>query len=240
MLINLYIAFCLYILLFYQAFFNCLFVKNYSASHLRRIRLNSCSGISNKGLIEALQHFPLLDELDISLIENISKESLEVSCPLLNSLKYRSSSFCDDDNFDEDAFVIAETMHELRHLNIFVDTLTERGLLAILDGCLLLETLYLDCFHSKLSENLKKRCHEQIKCLQLPYDYEDYVVHNDDDDDDPYWVGQSENMNDHSNYLGREDEYHDEDSEYGSAISDDDDVLFSIAWHDFISNGGGY
>jgi hypothetical protein len=130
------------------------------------MRLKSCSGISDKGLIEAVQLFPLLEELEISFIENLSKVSLEVigrSCPLLNSLKY--ICVCGNDNFDEDAFVIAETMHELRYLNIYVNTLTDDGLLAILDGCLLLETLYLGSFRSDLSENLKQRCHEQIKCL---------------------------------------------------------------------------
>jgi F-box/leucine-rich repeat protein 2/20 len=99
---------------------------------------------------------------------------------------------------DDDALVISETMPRLSRLEIKGSSLTNDGLVAILDGCPLLE--YLDiqnCYNLNLSESLKKRCLEQIKNLQLPihqdieeYDYDDPVSYRDSvlDDDcyDPY------------------------------------------------------
>jgi Leucine-rich repeat (LRR) protein len=59
---------------------------------------------------------------------------------------------------DSEALVIAETMSNLSHLDIKGNMLTNIGLLAILDGCSLLD----------LNESLKKRCLDQIKDVRLP------------------------------------------------------------------------
>ncbi|PNX89300.1 F-box protein skip19 [Trifolium pratense] len=59
------------------------------ATHLRRLRLLMCDGISNKGLSEFVKKFSQLEELDISFYMYISKDTLEIighSCPLLKSL----------------------------------------------------------------------------------------------------------------------------------------------------------
>jgi len=88
---------------------------------------------------------------------------------------------------DDEAFVIAKTMTGLRHLNIIGNELSNVGLLAILDGCPLLETLDIRrCYNLNLSESLRKRCLKQIKDLRLPivYNYEDYCY---DDDDRVYY-----------------------------------------------------
>jgi hypothetical protein len=55
-------------------------------------------------------------------------------------------------------------------------------LLAILNGCTLLDSLHLkNCVcHHRLSPSLVKRCHEQIKDLQLPT----LSLDDSDDDDD--------------------------------------------------------
>jgi len=77
------------------------------------------------------------------------------------------------------AFVIAETMPGLRHLDMKGHKFTELGVLAIIDKCPLLESLDIsDCDY--LNEDLEKRCIDQIKDLQLPvrdnYD-DDYDGH---------------------------------------------------------------
>jgi F-box/leucine-rich repeat protein 2/20 len=64
-------------------------------------------------------------------------------------------------------------MSRLCHLDIIGSSLTNVGLVAILDRCPLLE--YLDirgCFELNLNESLRKRCLEQIKDLRLPNNYD--------------------------------------------------------------------
>lgn len=128
-----------------------------------------------------MRNLPQLEVLDISEC-SLSTESLEAvggSCPLLKVLKLVRAGVqyrVYDVDVDE-AFVIAKTMSGLRHLNIIGNKLSNVGLLAILDGCPLLETLDIrGCYNLNLSESLKKRCLEQIKDLRFPfvYNYEDY------------------------------------------------------------------
>lgn len=138
--------------------------------------------LSDKGFIDAVRKLPQLEEVDISWC-NLSMDSLEAlgrSCPLLKVLKFDRAeeyyiAFDDDD--DAEALIIAETMSRLSHLDIKGINLTDVGLLAILDGCPLLQYLDIEeCSILDLSESLKKRCHEQIKNLKLPNlnSYDDY------------------------------------------------------------------
>lgn len=91
------------------------------------------------------------------------------SCPLLKSLKFSPSILKVDNKDDSVAFAIAKTMSELRHLTILKNGITNDGLLAILDGCPLLESLDLrGCVHLDMNESLKKRCNVQIKELVYP------------------------------------------------------------------------
>lgn len=145
-----------------------------STSHLRRLRLACSYSISDEGLSEIAKKFPQLEELDIS-ISSLSKEPLEVigrSCPRLKTLKFNMEGYRRPHiESDEEAFAVAETMPELRHLQLFGNKLTNDGLLAILDGCPHLETLDLrQCFNVNLAGSLGKRCAEQIKDLRLPND----------------------------------------------------------------------
>ncbi|KAJ1410350.1 Leucine-rich repeat domain superfamily [Sesbania bispinosa] len=56
---------------------------------------------------------------------------------------------------DDEAFVIAKTMSQLRHLQLWGNMLTNNGLLAILDGCPHLESLDLRaCFNLDLNGSL--------------------------------------------------------------------------------------
>jgi hypothetical protein len=92
---------------------------------------------------------------------------------------------------DDEAIAIGKTMPALRHLSIKENDLTEVGLIAILDGCPLLETLHLEeCYQLDLTESLLKRCVTQIKDFQLSnmYNHGDqcpyahYVGPGDEDD----------------------------------------------------------
>ena len=145
----------------------------YSTTHLRRLRLACCDNISDKGLCEAAQKFPLLEELDIS-IGKITKDSLEVigqKCPHFKSLKFNIKGFrYPHVESDEVAFAIANNMPKLRHLQLIGCKLTNVGLCAILNGCPHLESLDLrQCFNINLEGPLEKRC-EHIKDLRRPND----------------------------------------------------------------------
>ncbi|CAJ2640722.1 unnamed protein product [Trifolium pratense] len=157
-----------------------------NGSNLRSMQLVSCIFNSDEGFCEAVRKFSRLEELNISLCDNISDDSLEVigiSCPLLKSLKFnrcRGSPIWR--GLDSDAFIISETMSRLRCLEIKRNPLTDVGLVAILDKCPLLEYLDIqDCYNLSLGESLRKRCIEQIKDLRLPilnkcedFDYDEY------------------------------------------------------------------
>jgi F-box/leucine-rich repeat protein 2/20 len=141
----------------------------------------NCRRITDKGFSEAVRKLPQLEDVDISFCD-LLKCSLDVlgrSCPLLKSVKFVTIGleYFGYEHNDEEAFVIAETMPGLCHLNIRGNMLTNVGLLAILDGCPLLESLNIaECINLRLSEGLRKRCREQIKYVRMwtpPYDDED-------------------------------------------------------------------
>jgi len=85
------------------------------------------------------------------------------------------------------AFVIAETMSKLCHLNMKGIVVTDDGILSILDGCPLLETLYIrGCYNYGLSESLRKICSERIKFMRLPSHYKMLVTWEDSLIEDAY------------------------------------------------------
>jgi F-box/leucine-rich repeat protein 2/20 len=91
--------------------------------------------------------------------------------------------FSDCDCVDQ-AFAIAKTMPGLRHLKLTRIVLHYVTLIAILEGCPLLESLDVQkCHRLYVSRSLRKWCHEQIKVLQLPDCYIDdsYVIYYHDD-----------------------------------------------------------
>src|ERR1044072_4783508 len=118
-------------------------------------------------MCDIAKKLPLLEELDISL-SNLSKNSLEAfgqACPLLKVVKLdmnNSSSRRNTVAYDAEgeAFAIAKTMPGLRHLRFWAKSLSAKCLLAILDGCPLLECLDLWlCFKVSFRGGLFKRCH---------------------------------------------------------------------------------
>ncbi|KAE8708149.1 putative F-box/LRR-repeat protein 23 [Hibiscus syriacus] len=172
-----------------------LFYISERSTHLKRLRLFSCYSISDEGLSEAASKLPFLEELEIFICP-VSKDALETigrNCPLLKSFKYnlqqhKSFHYASDD----EALAIAQTMPELRRLQVLGNDLTNEGLQAILDGCPHLEYLDLrQCFNVHLGGNLEKTCVKRVKNLLRPYDsthdYEFYAgVHDTESSDEDY------------------------------------------------------
>ncbi|PNX90725.1 F-box protein skip19 [Trifolium pratense] len=161
----------------------------YRASHLRRLRLYCCDDISDRRLYEFVKKFSLLEELDISFSFKEYQDFIEVigqCCPLLKSLNLERLMFLYFKSYDE-VFAIAKWLPGLRHLKLSRIVVGNVGLLAILDGCPLLESLDIrQCHRIYLSESLEKRCHEQIKDFQLPtslVDDDSYYADDYDGDD---------------------------------------------------------
>ncbi|GLT85709.1 hypothetical protein SLE2022_038890 [Rubroshorea leprosula] len=133
------------------------------SSHIRRPRLVSCHEVSDKGLCKAAKKLALLEELDISYCR-ISAVALIVvgrHCPHLKSFKYNKQDrdrhrFTNmDSSRDKAAKAIAQNMHELLHLQLFGNKLTNCGLETILDGCPHLKSFDLrHCSNVSLQGNL--------------------------------------------------------------------------------------
>ncbi|XP_062018571.1 putative F-box/LRR-repeat protein 23 [Rosa rugosa] len=146
------------------------------SSGLKRLRLVGCHEITDEGFRAVALRFPLLEDLDITLDEDILHETLALvgrTCPLLKSLKL-NKLFGDYQNIPEHndcALAIAGTMHGLHHLMLFRNQMSNEGLCAILDGCPHLESLDLRrCLNLTLEGDVGRRCVERIQKLRLPLD----------------------------------------------------------------------
>ncbi|CAA7047004.1 unnamed protein product [Microthlaspi erraticum] len=130
--------------------------------------------IADSGLSYELDKLPLLEELEISHSWfKLNLKGIGRSCPRVKTLKlnfctgYRRSPV----KWDIDAVKIANSMPQLRRLQLFGNQLTEYGLNIILDSCPHLEHLDLrKCFNVELVGDLEKRCLERIKDLRRPHD----------------------------------------------------------------------
>ncbi|RCV29696.1 hypothetical protein SEVIR_6G030300v4 [Setaria viridis] len=147
-------------------------------SCLKSLCLVSCYSVSSEGFIEAIQGFPLLEKLELSLCKNIYGEAIEAAgkaCPHMKRFRLsndRFYSFEDECINDQEAHGIS-TMRELRSLQLFANNLTNRGLAAILHSCPHLECLDIrHCFNVELDAALKVKC-SRIKTLRLPNDITD-------------------------------------------------------------------
>ncbi|KAJ9560447.1 hypothetical protein OSB04_005607 [Centaurea solstitialis] len=151
-----------------------LYIANRS-SQLRRLKIKTCDTLLCKNWTEALKKFPLLEELSLYYYD-ISKEVVETvgcCCPLLKTLKLNKweSRFFGDyvASCDKIAIAIGENFHELEHLELTGNQMSNIGLQVILDGCPHLKSLDLrKCRFLDLEGDLGKRCSQQIKCLKLP------------------------------------------------------------------------
>ncbi|XP_048560484.1 F-box protein SKIP19-like [Triticum urartu] len=159
------------------------------APSLKSLRLISCHRVLIEELVEAMNKFPLLEELELSLCSNIGGNHMfQVSkaCPQLRHFRKSELRFYNlqDDSDGEDADSefrynkndgakgIA-TMLQLRSLQLFANNLTNEGLTAILNNCVHLESLDIrHCFNIVMDDALRAKC-SRIKTLRLPYDLTD-------------------------------------------------------------------
>ncbi|CAL5010847.1 unnamed protein product [Urochloa decumbens] len=148
---------------------------------LKSLRLISCRRITNRGLKAAVKKLPQLEELEISLCDNIRGSTMfkvvGKACPQLKRFRLSkecfSFSYIDKRKLNWDANGIAN-MHELNSLQLFGNRLTNKGLETILDNCPKLESLDIrHCFNVNMDKALLTKC-AGIRTLRLPNDPTDY------------------------------------------------------------------
>ncbi|XP_010424625.1 PREDICTED: putative F-box/LRR-repeat protein 23 [Camelina sativa] len=157
------------------------------SSNLRRLGLVKCDQITGMGLFSAVMKLPLLEELELSYckIKGLNLEAIGYACSHLKTLKLNCQGYRLLARFEPNCLNIAKTMldtdyqiidivkrmHELRHIQLFGNRLTDIGLNAILNGCPHLEHLDLrQCFNINLVGDLEKRCLKKVKVLRRPND----------------------------------------------------------------------
>ncbi|KAG8058811.1 hypothetical protein GUJ93_ZPchr0002g24411 [Zizania palustris] len=174
------------------------------ASSLKSLKLVLCLGISKEGLTEALKGLPHLEELDITfcsflygdVCQSIGKASPQLKCFRLNRIGPVQMFY----GVDTEALGIANSMHDLRELQLIGNRLTNDGLISIIDHCLHLESVDVRrCYNVQMDDALKSKC-ARIRNLKLPHDsisdfkLRDYIFRYDlfgdldvvTDDDDVY------------------------------------------------------
>ncbi|XP_071698652.1 F-box protein SKIP19-like [Rutidosis leptorrhynchoides] len=198
-----------------------------SSSKLKCLCLSNCYNITSSGLSNAVKRLPQLEKLHL-YYTYIYVEDIEVigqNCPQLKSFKLNKEFSRPHIECDGDAFAIANSMPELRHLQLFGNKMTNEGLQAILHGCPHLESLDIRrCFNLNLAGDLGKLCVERVKDFKHPnestkdcgFNIRDRAY---DDIDDMYSSGYSD-IDDFS-----EEDFFYENYEFsgGSDISEEDD-----------------
>lgn len=120
-----------------------------------------------------VKKLPLLEELHLygTYISNKAIEAVGRFCPQLKS--FTLNNHVHSAGPDVEAVAIAKSMHGLRHLNLYGNTIAINGLLAILNHCPHLESLDIrQCLNlANMKPFLVERLFQaQIKVLRLPFD----------------------------------------------------------------------
>ncbi|KAJ4816012.1 RNI-like superfamily protein [Rhynchospora pubera] len=185
-------------------------------SVLKRLCLISCYQVSEEAIAETAKRQPLLEEIQITF-GSFSEKVTEIvgkECPQLKSFKFNTKWYNmphtdphDEDEIsdeeeisddeektsdDDEALGIAKTMHQLQHLQLIGNRMTNEGLKAILDGCPHLETLDIRrCYNVNMDADIRARC-ARLKTIRLPGDsVDDYEFEADADQDDSCDVEES-------------------------------------------------
>ncbi|CAL5007871.1 unnamed protein product [Urochloa decumbens] len=136
------------------------------APSLRVLRLTSCPNILNEGFMEAMNKFPLLEELKLSACQSIggraTYEAVGKACGNLKRLELKDQpwkyNYLHGDNYGEEAYGIA-TMHGLRSLKISRSNLTNKALAAILGNNPHLESIDLYyCYNINMDDAMRSKC----------------------------------------------------------------------------------
>ena len=159
---------------------------------MKSLHLCLCHSVTNEGFAEAINCFPLLEELDVtfcslngSMCETTGRACPQLKCFRLNERwSVLQSEFAPYEGMDDDteALGIASTMPGLQELQLIGNQLTNDGLMAILDRCPRLESLDIrQCYNIQMDDALKLKC-ARIRYLKLPHDsisdfrYRAYIV----------------------------------------------------------------
>ncbi|CAL4997245.1 unnamed protein product [Urochloa decumbens] len=161
-----------------------------AASQLKSLRLlfTTCYSISRRGLNRAIRKLPMLEELELSLNSSSATRSGFCSfaeacataagaCPLLKRLRLNKHSFhWESDIGDTEAMEIAK-MRGLQTLQLFSNSLGNAGLVAILEGCVGLQSLDIrHCFNVEMNDKMRAKC-ARLQTLRLLEDsMDDYEL----------------------------------------------------------------
>ncbi|TVU10762.1 hypothetical protein EJB05_44308, partial [Eragrostis curvula] len=146
---------------------------------LKSLVLIWCREVSQKGFVEAVKRFPLLEELEVSKNSGVNTrkalKDVAMACPRLKHLRLVHSSYivcsCCPRNLDDREAMAIATMHELRSLQLVYNDLTNQGLEAILDNCLHLESLDIQkCRNVVMNKTLQVKCARISRMKILVYD----------------------------------------------------------------------
>lgn len=147
---------------------------------LKRLSIACCYGMVCDSLVEVVQKFPLLEELSLThtTITTEGIEALGRSCPRLKSFELNNSLYMgsggyfeNEDVRNEVALAIAKNLPTLHHLQLIGNSMTSKGLEAILDSCPHLVSLDLRlCKYVSLNKVLSSRISGQIKDMKHPHD----------------------------------------------------------------------
>ncbi|CAL5007867.1 unnamed protein product [Urochloa decumbens] len=156
-----------------------------AAPKLKSLRLISCNRVFPRMINQTITKFSLLEELELSLYHRGSIDycliGVSDTCPLLIRLQLnhdrfyyrRSGVFMGGDC--ECKCMALPWMRKLRSLQLFANSIHNKELAAILDGCRQLE--YLDirhCFNVSMNDEMRDRC-ARVKTVRQPEDsMEDY------------------------------------------------------------------
>ncbi|TVU10743.1 hypothetical protein EJB05_44289, partial [Eragrostis curvula] len=172
------------------------------APSLMSLRLISCGGVSNEGLVASIKNFPLLEELELSLCADVHDNVVQImSTPQAPEAYQEKTTLVPwyDATVDEREARAIATMKELRSLELYRNRLTRNELKAILDSCTRLNLLIVqDCPNLTMDDSLLARLESYFNNLLVDgffpeelQDYEDYssylnevhVTQFDDDED---------------------------------------------------------
>ncbi|CAA7052724.1 unnamed protein product [Microthlaspi erraticum] len=110
------------------------------AGNLRCLKLTACSPVTPKGLVNVVMKLQFLEDVEIShSFSELDLKPIGYCCPLLKTLKLSRIRFCWGLESDSEALAIAETMPQLRRLELSGIFLTNTGLNAILQNCIRLQ-----------------------------------------------------------------------------------------------------
>ncbi|XP_040257416.1 F-box protein SKIP19-like [Aegilops tauschii subsp. strangulata] len=218
---------------------------------LKSLKISFCDKVSDKGLAEAINLLPQLEELDISFCslygnfcELVDKSRSQLKCFRLNErwadFHKRFDATYERMEIDPEASWIANSMPRLQVLQLIGSEITNDGLMAILDHCPHLESLDIRmCYNLQIDDAMKSKC-ARIRNLKLPHDSISdfkYWAYVDSEDYSEDYSGSDFEVDMHDDLLDvvMDDDDADADGEF-NYVDDYDDVGSESAMYDDVDD----